>query len=56
MGSAVRLSTEERERVFAAVADGRRSIATLIEGLDTDQLGTPSLCAGWTSKPLRPIW
>lgn len=36
--------------MFAAVADGRRSIATLIARLDTDQLGTPSLCAGWDVK------
>lgn len=46
----MRLSAEERERVFAAVADERRSIATLVEGLDADQLATPSLCAGWNVK------
>jgi uncharacterized protein (TIGR03083 family) len=40
----------ERERVFAAVADQRRSIATLIDGLDTDQLATASLCDGWDVK------
>lgn len=46
----MRLSRDERERVFAAVADERRSIATLVEGLDADQLATPSLCAGWDVK------
>jgi uncharacterized protein (TIGR03083 family) len=46
----VRLSALEREQVFKAVADERRSIATLIDGLDTDQLATPSLCTGWDVK------
>lgn len=46
----MRLSAHERERVFAAVADERRSIATLVEGLDADQLARPSLCAGWDVK------
>lgn len=46
----MRLSREERERVFALVADERRSIAALVEGLDADQLATPSLCAGWDVK------
>lgn len=46
----MRLSGAERERVFAAVADERRSIATLIESLDADQLATQSLCAGWDVK------
>lgn len=46
----MRLSREERERVFAAVAEQRRSIAALVEGLDTDQLATPSLCAEWDIK------
>jgi uncharacterized protein (TIGR03083 family) len=36
--------------VFAAVAAGRRAIAALIESLDTEQLATPSLCAGWNVK------
>jgi uncharacterized protein (TIGR03083 family) len=40
----------EREKVFAVVADERRSIAKLIDGLDADQLTTPSLCAGWDVK------
>jgi uncharacterized protein (TIGR03083 family) len=46
----VRLSRDERERVFLAVADERRSIATLIDGLDPQQLATESLCAGWDVK------
>jgi uncharacterized protein (TIGR03083 family) len=36
--------------VFAAVADERRQIATLLDGLDDAQLATPSLCAGWDVK------
>lgn len=46
----VRLSPDERERVFLAVADERRSIAALIDGLDPQQLATASLCAGWDVK------
>jgi uncharacterized protein (TIGR03083 family) len=46
----VRLSRAEREQVFATVADERRSIATLIDGLNPDQLSTASLCAGWDVK------
>ena len=40
----------DRERVFAAVANKRRQIATLLEGLDDTQMATPSLCAGWDVK------
>lgn len=40
----------ERELVFAAVADERHRIASLLEGLDTAQLATPSLCKGWDVK------
>jgi uncharacterized protein (TIGR03083 family) len=36
--------------VFAAVAEERRSIATLIDNLDDDQLATASLCVGWDVK------
>jgi uncharacterized protein (TIGR03083 family) len=39
-----------REFVFAAVADERRQLATLLDGLDAAQLATPSLCAGWDVK------
>jgi hypothetical protein len=46
----VRLSPDERERVFLAVADERRSIAELIDGLDPQQLAMESLCAGWDVK------
>lgn len=46
----VRLSRAERDRVFATVADERRSIAALIESLSPDQLATASLCAGWDVK------
>lgn len=40
----------DREFVFAAVADERRRIARLLDGLDDAQLATPSLCAGWDVK------
>ncbi len=46
----VRLSAVEREQVFAAVADERRAIATLIDALNAEQLATASLCAGWDVK------
>lgn len=46
----MRLSLGERERVFSIVADERRSIATLVDGLDADQLATASLCSGWDVK------
>ena len=41
---------DNRESVFAAVANERRQIATLIDGLDDAQLATDSLCAGWDVK------
>ncbi|OBG26067.1 maleylpyruvate isomerase family mycothiol-dependent enzyme [Mycobacterium sp. 852002-51057_SCH5723018] len=40
----------DREFVFAAVADERRRLASLLGGLDAAQLATPSLCAGWDVK------
>ncbi len=40
----------DRSFVFAAVADERRSIASLIDGLGEAQLAAPSLCAGWDVK------
>lgn len=46
----MRLSPDERERVFSAVAGERRAIADLIDGLTDAQLATPSLCAGWDVK------
>src|ERR1700754_907617 len=39
-----------KQAVFAAVAEERRQIASLIESLDEAQLATPSLCAGWDVK------
>jgi uncharacterized protein (TIGR03083 family) len=48
--AAVRLERLERERVFAAVAEERRSIANMLDSLDPDQLATPSLCVGWDIK------
>jgi uncharacterized protein (TIGR03083 family) len=40
----------DREFVFAAVADERHGIACLLEGLNAEQLATPSLCTGWDVK------
>lgn len=40
----------DREFVFAAVADERRRLASLLDGLDSAQLATPSLCGGWNVK------
>jgi uncharacterized protein (TIGR03083 family) len=40
----------DREFVFAAVADERRRLAGLLEGLNAAQLATPSLCEGWDVK------
>jgi uncharacterized protein (TIGR03083 family) len=40
----------DREFVFAAVADERRQMARLLDGLGAAQLATPSLCAGWDVK------
>jgi uncharacterized protein (TIGR03083 family) len=40
----------DREMVFAAVADQRRQLASLLDGLDAVQWATPSLCAGWDVK------
>lgn len=40
----------DRQAVFAAVADERRQIASLLDSLDHVQLATPSLCAGWDVK------
>jgi hypothetical protein len=38
------------EFVFAAVADERRQIADLLDGLDEAQLAMPSLCVDWDVK------
>ena len=40
----------DKDFVFAAVADERRRIAVLIDGLDDAQLATASLCTGWDVK------
>ena len=45
-----RLERVDRTVVFAAVADERRQIASLIDGLDAPQLTSPSLCSGWDVK------
>jgi uncharacterized protein (TIGR03083 family) len=40
----------DRDFVFAAVADERRRIASVLDGLNQAQLATPSLCEGWDVK------
>jgi len=40
----------DRDMIFAAVADERRQIASLIDELDEAKLATPSLCEGWDVK------
>ena len=40
----------DQQFVFAAVAEQRRQIASLLDGLDDAQLATPSLCLGWDVK------
>jgi uncharacterized protein (TIGR03083 family) len=40
----------DRDFVFAAVANERRQIANLVDGLSDAELATPSLCAGWDIK------
>jgi len=39
-----------REKIHAAIAEERRSIADLIDSLDDSQLATESLCTGWDVK------
>ncbi len=39
--------TVDREQVLAAAARERRAVAELLDGLDAQQLATPSLCVGW---------
>jgi uncharacterized protein (TIGR03083 family) len=45
-----RLRRLDREFVFAAVANERREIANLVDGLSDAELATPSLCIGWDIK------
>jgi Mycothiol maleylpyruvate isomerase N-terminal domain len=45
--------------VFAAVAQERRQLASLLNDLDEAQLATPSLCLGWDIKTVamrREAW
>lgn len=45
-----RLRRLDREFVFAAVANERREIANLVDGLSDAELAIPSLCKGWDIK------
>lgn len=38
------------EQTWEWIADERRMLADLVEGLDEAQLATPSLCAGWAVR------
>jgi uncharacterized protein (TIGR03083 family) len=40
----------DHQFVFAAVAEQRRQLASLLNDLDEAQLATPSLCLGWDVK------
>ena len=40
----------DQQFVFAAVAEQRRQLASLLDDLDEAQLTTPSLCQGWDVK------
>jgi len=40
----------DHQFIFAAVAEQRREIASLLDGLDDVQFATPSLCLGWDVK------
>jgi uncharacterized protein (TIGR03083 family) len=39
-----------RDKIHAAIAEERRSVADLIDSLDDSQLATESLCTGWDVK------
>ena len=43
-------SAVDRPSAFAAVADERRQLADLLDGLSEQELALPSLCAGWDIK------
>jgi hypothetical protein len=45
----------DRERIFAAVANQRRKVAALVEGLDDAQMAAPSLCAGGRTSGLLVV-
>lgn len=38
------------DEVFAAIRRARLGFADLVAGLNSDQLATPSLCAGWSVR------
>lgn len=40
----------DEDAIFAASASRRRAVADLLDSLDDKQLGTESLCAGWTVR------
>ncbi|MEV4141894.1 maleylpyruvate isomerase family mycothiol-dependent enzyme [Dactylosporangium sp. NPDC049742] len=40
----------DAEMSWQVIAEQRRSLADLLEGLTADQWGAPSLCAGWTVR------
>ena len=44
------MGSVDQQFVFAAVAQERRQLASLLNDLDRAQLATPSLCLGWDVK------
>lgn len=40
----------DRDATFAAIAEGRLTLADALEGLDDGQWATPSLCGDWTVR------
>jgi uncharacterized protein (TIGR03083 family) len=39
-----------KDQIFAMIAEQRRAVADLMDGLSAEQWATPSLCAGWTVR------
>jgi hypothetical protein len=40
---------------FALIATERRALADLVDGLDEQQLATPSLCGAWTVQDVAEV-
>ena len=42
--------TLTKDQIFAMIAEQRRAVADVMDGLSAEQWATPSLCAGWTVR------
>jgi uncharacterized protein (TIGR03083 family) len=42
--------TFTKDQIFAMIAEQRRAVADVMEGLSAEQWATPSLCGGWTVR------